>query len=387
MADHIKSECNLNTNNVACNLDNNEDSECIPDVVEDIANEDPQSVMDEIARCRRLYEKRQKLKKLKAIDIKPLYYEHKKKRDLIAKYPVDKCWITYPKRKVVPCKHTGKIIIDRDILTKNEHINFLAEPKPCFARKLMCPQRCCIRRYLPNCTTRVVCLSHPMPRRVKNTWEDYHHVLSIRQAMNLRKTLQKPPLDLTSIDNALTYIHEESRLQNVVKKEANRKCNNIKKKLLKVERHQMTNIILALYEIMKEYFTSNQFQMNPDEVNCLSRILERKIAAFCNCDYKNSTSHVRQLLKAFSINLAIWIHKFTSNCGFKNDNVDSEEEEETKDKCKPFEHPEFLLPVEDYISYHSTVSSENMPEEEYDLEDNMFGSAGIDDTNMYYGGE
>ncbi|XP_055844497.1 uncharacterized protein LOC129910918 [Episyrphus balteatus] len=341
--------------------------DCIPDTIDEFdLNENGHSVLDEINRCRHLYKKRQVLKRQKAIDIKPLYYEQMRRRDLVAKYPVYKFWYTSPKppKKPDPCSHVGRIILDRDILTKNEHISFLAQPKADLGRKVKPPQWTCQKRYLPNCTTRVESLAHPKTIRVQHNCHDFQNILSVRQATNLRKTLQKPPLEYTAIENAITYIHEERRLKNIVKSETIRKCNQIKQKLLKIERKQMLKIIYALYEVMKEFLVGDQLEMSSDEVNSLSKVLERKITEFCDCDDSSSTSHVRQLLKTVSINLAIWIEKFTSNCGFKNAHVDKESEEDERVKCKEMENPEFLLPVEDYISYHSMSTSEDFVDAE-----------------------
>ncbi|XP_055909692.1 uncharacterized protein LOC129944352 [Eupeodes corollae] len=337
---------------------------CVPNTIFEFdPNLKDYSIVHEIKRCQELYIKRQVLKRQKAIDVKPLYYENMKRRDLVAKYPIYKYAFTFPKIPKAPdlCNHVGKIILDRDILTQSEHIGFLAQPKADFGRMGRGPHGIYQKRLLPNCTTRVESLSHPKSIRVQHNWEDFHNVLSVRQATNLRKTLQKPPLQYTTIEKALTYIHEERRLRNVMKNEAMRKCNKVKKKLLKIERKQMVKIIFALYEVLKESLMNDDVFIEEDEAtSSLIRVLENKITEFCDCDDNNSTSHIRQPIKAVARNLASWIKIFTTNCGFGSAGFKSQQETDGTDKgvkCNEMENQEFWLPVEDYISYNSLSSS------------------------------
>lgn len=97
----------------------------------------------------------------------------------------------------VPCQHTGQIIIDRDMLKREEHICFLATPKKNFLspQRLRQPRYITKKIYVPICTARMERLANPHPMRVKDTFKLFKHVLPPRLITALQEHMKpKPPL-------------------------------------------------------------------------------------------------------------------------------------------------------------------------------------------------
>jgi len=151
----------------------------------------------------------------------------------------------------VPCQHTGQIIIDRDMLKREEHICFLATPKKNFLSKqrLKQPRYITKKIYVPICTARMERLANPHPMRVKDTFKYFKHILPQRLITSLQQQMKpKPPVEAMTMEKAMEYMAEEMRQRRAQKQQQKKRCNSLKKMILERQRKQMIKIVCVLFD-------------------------------------------------------------------------------------------------------------------------------------------
>lgn len=177
------------------------------------------------------------------------------------------------------CKHTGGVIIDRDVLTKEEHMCYLSTPRDNLAAPRKRPRYYQKKIIIPNCTTRIEQLALPDLKRVRWTLEAYKSALRKRQIKSLKYHLdQKSKVVSYSIKTALSYIEEEKRLKRVAQTLQRRQCRRLKKHILRKQRRQIRKIICVLFEEMRDFLLNDQFLI--DERSTLCAVILEQIRNF-----------------------------------------------------------------------------------------------------------
>lgn len=177
------------------------------------------------------------------------------------------------------CKHAGNIVIDRDVLTKEEHICYLAQPSESFAAPRKRPHFYHKKVRMPNCTARIEELALPSKKRVQYTLDLYQHILPKKRLKKLKRRLEKKDeIKFTNIKTALSYILEEKRLRKIAKKLEKKSCKRIKKTIIKNQRKQIKKIICVLFEEMKDFLLNDQFLI--DERSTLCSVILEQIREF-----------------------------------------------------------------------------------------------------------
>lgn len=177
------------------------------------------------------------------------------------------------------CKHAGNIIIDRDVLTPQEHLVYLATPKPNLALPRKMPRYFLKKSIIANCTPRINRLAKPDLKRVSETLNNFNHLISRRHKRTLRKRLEKSSdIEFTSIQRALELISEEKRLRRVAKRQERIRCQKLRRKIASKERQKIKKIICIMYEEMKEYLLNDQFIM--DENSSLVTVILEALREF-----------------------------------------------------------------------------------------------------------
>lgn len=211
-----------------------------------------------------------------AKDIKPLYKEHPK-----VPYPYAfKYYCICPLYKPhYCCQHTCNVIIDRDVLSREEHLVHLATPKPDLGAPrglMMCQRKKCI---LPTCTARITKLAMPKAIRVKENLNTYKHLLKERNISSLVQQLkEKPTIEVTDIPNALALMHEERRLMRVARHAERQQCLSYTQKIIEKQHTQIKKIICVIFEEMKQFLLNDQFAM--DEGSTLVPVILEAIKTF-----------------------------------------------------------------------------------------------------------
>lgn len=204
-------------------------------------------------------------------DIRPFFERRKKKPHRYTYRYFCVCPRYKPQYK---CKHSGNIIIDRDVLSQEEHIVYLATPKPNFAAPRQMPHYYLKKTILSNCTARINRLAKPDLKLVSYTLNNFQHVISRRHKRSLTKRLeQKPEVEYTSIQKALDWLGEEKRLRRVAQRKERLRCQKLKRKIGQRQRQQIKKIICVLFEEMKEFLLNDQFIMD-ESSSLVSVILE-----------------------------------------------------------------------------------------------------------------
>lgn len=130
-------------------------------------------------------------------------------------FKIDKkvCRFTFPGYS---CKHYGNCILDRAILNRRQHIDFLATPVPLLSHN---PIKVCKKiRTIPN---RIQQLSNPRPQHLLNTLETYFDTLDIFQVEtiieNLSKSRETPPRPVDKPKTARHRNPQKEKFQERVK--------------------------------------------------------------------------------------------------------------------------------------------------------------------------
>lgn len=181
----------------------------------------------------------------------------------------------------VPCQHTGQIIIDRDMLKREEHTCFLATPKKNFLspQRLRQPRYITKKIYVPICTARMERLANPHPLRVKDTFKSFKHILSQRHIAALQQQLKpKPPVEAMTMEKAMEYLEEEMRQRRAQRQKHKKRCSGLKKLIIERQRKQMMKIVCVLFEEMKDFLLNDQFII--DEQSPLSAVILERIKEF-----------------------------------------------------------------------------------------------------------
>ncbi|BFF97128.1 uncharacterized protein DMAD_05611 [Drosophila madeirensis] len=266
-----------------------------------------------------------------------------------------------------PCQHTGQIIIDRDVLSREEHICFLATPKKDMTSPQLFKQPTYYTKkyFMPTCTARIERLADPLPVRVKDTFKTYKNVLEPRQLTALQNQMKpKPPVEVMTMDKALEYLEEEMRQRRTAKQLHRRRCKSLKKRILKRQRKQMEKIVCVLFEEMKDFLLNDQFIV--DENSPLCAVILDKIREFTDQEFY-TTSNLREYQKILANNLTVWINKFISNLNIYL----APQQIPVQRTMMAEEDPEQFVPLSDYISlseHMDEMTQETVPTG-YDYED------------------
>ncbi|XP_054731913.1 uncharacterized protein LOC129240255 isoform X1 [Anastrepha obliqua] len=245
------------------------------------------------------------------------------------------------------CKHTGNVIIDRDVLTKEEHLCFLSTPRENLAASRKRSRYYQKKISRPNCTTRIDQLALPDLKRVRGTLEEYKNALRKRQINSLKQQLDKRSNVVSyNIKTALSYIEEERRLKKVATLLRKQECRKLKKYILRKQQRQIRRIICALFEEMRDFLLNDQFLI--DQQSTLCAIILEQIRNFTDSEFY-TTSNLREYQQVLANNLTVWINKFISNLNIH-----------ISPPPVPTEHiePETFLPVSDYISCSESIDNE-----------------------------
>lgn len=230
----------------------------IPSVIEvpDKPAEKTKTVLEELNDRQSLLNERT----IKCKDITP-FFEKTKKDPLRYMYKFFcVCPRFNPKYK---CRHTGNIIIDRDVLTPEEHIVYLATPKANFAEPRKMPRYLIHKYIVPKCTARVHSLAAPDKKQVNDTLNNFSHIIPKWRKKLLKMHLQKKPtVNYTSIPLALEWLSEEKRLKKVAKRKERVCLQKLAGKIICKQRTQIKKIICVLFEEMKDFLLNDQFVMD-----------------------------------------------------------------------------------------------------------------------------
>ncbi|EDW76783.1 uncharacterized protein Dwil_GK20231 [Drosophila willistoni] len=294
--------------------------------------------------------------------------DHAKRIKRLVKWPVQEQQAMYKFYCVcpryhpcyVPCQHTGQIIIDRDVLSREEHICFLATPKKDLSSQQVHkpPKYFTKKIYVPTCTARVERLADPHPQRVKDTYKNYRNLLSPRQVTALQNQMKpKPPVEVMTMDKAMEYLEEEQRLRRVAKQLHRRRCKSLKKRILLRQRKQMQKIVCVLFEEMKDFLLNDQFII--DENSPLCAVILERIKDFTDQEFY-TTSNLREYQRILANNLTVWINKFISNLNIYL----APQQLPVQRPIMHQEDPEQFVPLSDYISMSEGMEEEM--QEDYD---------------------
>lgn len=235
----------------------------------------PFTVLDELNARSRLVEERT----YKGKDIEPLYKEQKKRQQPYTVKYYCTCSIYKPQ---YCCRHTGNVIIDRDVLSKEEHLVHLATPKanhltPSVPRTMVMYHK--KKSLLPNCTARIKQLALPKPIRVQENLNRYKHVLNERSISSLAQQLiVKPAIEVTDIPTALALMQEERRLIRATLRFERKECKTYTSKIFEKQQTQIKKIICVLFEEMKHFLLNDQFVI--DENTALVPVILQAIRTF-----------------------------------------------------------------------------------------------------------
>lgn len=289
----------------------------------------------------------------------------------------------------VPCQHTGQIIIDRDMLKREEHTCFLATPKKNFLspQRLKQPRYVTKKIYVPICTARMERLAVPHPMRVRDTYKYFRHILPPRHVAALQEQMRpKPAVETMSLEKAMEYLEEEIRQRRALRKKHKQRCTGLKKLIIERQRKQMMKIICVLFEEMKDFLLNDQFII--DEQSPLSSVILERIKEFTGKSESYSlyysttvfyiymyihvlsfveqefytTSNLRDYQRILANNLTVWINKFISNL-----NIYMAPQQIPVARSMHGENDETFVPVTDYIS----LSEEQADEMQEDLDMGM----------------
>ncbi|KAM7355403.1 reduction in Cnn dots 7 [Cochliomyia hominivorax] len=321
--------------------------------------EPQRSVVEELEARQHLQNERS----IKCQDIHP-FFERRQKKPLRYTY---KYFCVCPRyNPKYTCKHSGNIIIDRDILTSKEHIVYLATPKPNLAAPRKLPQYYLKKSIIANCTARINHLAKPDLRLVNQTLNNFNHILNRRRKHLLNEhLLPSNDVEYTSIQKALEWLNEEHRLKRVAKRKERLRCQKLKRKILKRQRKQIKKIVCVVFEKMKDFLLNDQFVM--DEGSALVSVILETLREFSDKHFY-ITNNLQEYQKILSSNLAVWINKFISNLNIHiEDEPPIQYEAELPQTEKPTQELSSFLPIDDYIS-QSSGSEEFYYEEEEDEE-------------------
>ncbi|XP_039485813.1 uncharacterized protein LOC120448086 [Drosophila santomea] len=269
----------------------------------------------------------------------------------------------------VPCQHTGQIIIDRDVLSREEHICFLATPKKDFSSPQLAKQARYYTKkiYVNQCTARVERLADPHPMRVSDTYNFFKDYLSPRHRAALENQMKpKPPVEAMSMEKALEYMEEEMRQRRAAKRVHKRRCKGLKKRILLRQRKQMQKIICVLFEEMKDFLLNDQFIV--DENSPLCCVILERLREFTDQEFY-TTSNLQEYQRILANNLTVWINKFISNLNIYL----APQQIPVQRQMMAENDPEQFVPLSDFISVTDEADAEEM------MEDVEHGAAEYDD--------
>lgn len=318
----------------------------------------------------KLYSDRLRIRRQIKSKIKPLYLDALKRKQDILKRPFYKLQCTYAKEppfEEYEEKHVGNFIFDREILSNKEHIDLLSKPRRDYQRHVKKVQCNYVKRYFPNCTTRIDVLASPKKLKIEGNFNDYAHLYNARQRLNMSNYLIKSQIKFTSIETALTFIKEEEKMKKRGDGRTERQLRVVQKEISKSRRKYVEKIVMAIWEVMKEFLTS-PCPGGAADTSALEKVINQQIMR--HIEGSAQTSNFKKTINNLSANLALWMYSFIQTCGFGDifnppvyhidDSQLNAEEEEFKKS---------IIPVDDFIPVDESSSSSGIIDEECCIEE------------------
>lgn len=330
---------------------------------------------EEFGHGEKLYSERLKSRRLIKSKIKPLYLDALKRKREILKRPFYKLQCTPPHGPPFDEykeKHVGNHIFDREILSTKEHLEILATPKRDHLRYVKRFQCNYEKRYFHNCSTRIDVLATPKKLKIEGNFNDFAHLYSARQRLNMSNYLIKSQIKFTSIETALMFIKEEERNKKRSSGKINRELREIQKTISNSRKKYVEKIVMAIWEVMKEFLTSPCPGGSAD-TSALEKVINQQILR--HIDGSAQTSNFRKTIKNLSANLALWMYSFIQTCGFGDIfNPPTYQIDDSQLTAEQQEFKKSIIPVDDFIPIDESSSSSGIIDEECCIEDD--GDAG-----------
>lgn len=316
-----------------------------------------------------------KPKKKSQRKIKPLYLKKSKKGAKSKQLTPDHVFMRWewPKpKKFKGCQHFCNIILDRDIFSHKEHIQYISMPKnpidrskpPAYYPKL-------IFYSIPPATLRINQLAQPKSRQLLGTWEEYGNSLSADRVDKIRANLQEKPV--MSNKKAVEILKQMKQEERTRRRNRERKIDSARQKLVKKQHEQLREHVLRVLASCKDHlFSSKVHHLEGDQAKLADKVL-RMIYRELKIKVPRAgekDKYETAALKNLSIKVAVWLSSFLKNvgCGV----------EEVKEVCPPVEECEQEVdssvegfPIDDYISLYSEEEEMDIVEQPFNTSDEV----------------
>lgn len=248
-----------------------------------------------------------------------------------------------PEIKYKKCQHFGNYILNRNILTPNQHLKLLSFPNKKVIPKPLKYTKIVERNIFPS-SPRLAELAQPTKCRVLSNWKSHSNVLKPKKIENFWNLLENS--NLTSIEEALKlFQHQKLEDKRIVLKQRS-KINKLKKQEQKRKKELLKIILNKIYEEMKGFLLSEE-KSETDEY--ILNLRDKYLTMICGLmkykiPIKTSEHFADHFLLDLCEKLALWTDQFIINSGYINSN--KEEQFEIKEDG-------IIIPIDHYIKYSS----------------------------------
>lgn len=251
-----------------------------------------------------------------------------------------------PKPKM--CHHCDNLIIDRQILTRSEHIDVLSRPRNS-GHKKRSPKL--VPRSIPPMTNRMNELAQPKKRDVILTWQRYAPILTGKQI----DTFQGILASYQVMDNkrAAEYLKQCGKDERLRRKFQKMEVKKLRKDIERIYLDQIKDVILRVFNEVKGYLLGHQeFCLDPQMTQVSEKIL-KMICRFLKCQMPSGSTKKGQLkgraMEMLADKITVWAQAFLGAAGYEKDvkDLEAERAESMESEIEGYPIDDFILDIEE----------------------------------------
>ncbi|XP_055629837.1 uncharacterized protein LOC129770786 [Toxorhynchites rutilus septentrionalis] len=203
------------------------------------------------------------------------------------------------------CHHNESIIIDRDILSTNEHIRLLAmprvKPKPEHPRVVI--------KTIPAATNHIKTLAQPKAYAVRDTINLHgarlksHQMERITQRLNAR--------DYLTIPEAQQFARQQRRDEKKWLRYRQKQARVLKKRIVRLELDYLRGVMEKVYRLTRNYFLNNEKPNLENELAFASEVILTRICQVIRvkAPERSSKMELDQYYWELADKMALWMWK------------------------------------------------------------------------------
>lgn len=327
--------------------------------------------------------------------IKPIYIQHKSSKNeksnkskrcqnINRQDPI--LWkLEYQKPpKPKKCHHYENLIIDRQILTRSEHIKVLSKPR----KSTINANPKFVPRSIPPMTNWMNKLAQPRKRVIIQTWEKYAPVLTGRQVDKFHDiVLSNQAMNNKRAEEYLKQCRKEERLRRNYQRQ---KVKKLRKEIERMRLEEIKEIILRVFNEVYEYLCGQQEYHFEPEMAEISVKIYKMICKYLKCNMVGELKKKEKVklcaIKALANRITKWAQAFLEAAKYEREHkdVDSLKSVSVTSEFRGYPIDDFILADEEsLLGQEDFLYEADVYQKELNLEDDEYLLCGEEDVFFF----